>query len=69
MVKKTKMGRPPKPEADKKTRRITVPLTETNFEELKEYETLTGKGEHAQTVRDLFLESLRKHLAKLKKTK
>ncbi|GEM_PF-6879846 len=67
-MKKKKMGRPPKAEADKMKRRITMPLTETDFGALREYEKLTGKGEHAQTVRDLFLESLRKHLARLKKS-
>ena len=67
-MKKKKMGRPPKAEADKMKRRITMPLTETDFGDLQEYEKLTGKGEHAQTVRELFLEALRKRLAKLKKS-
>ena len=67
-MKKKKMGRPPKAEADKMKRRITMPLTDTDFGDLQEYEKLTGKGEHAQTVRELFLEALRKRLAKLKKS-
>jgi hypothetical protein len=67
-MKKAKMGRPPKAEADKLSRRITMPLTDADFQDLREYERLTGKGEHAQTVRELFLEALRKRLAKLKKT-
>ena len=67
-MKKKKMGRPPKAEADKMKRRITMPLTETDFGDLQEYEKLTGKGEHARTVRELFLEALRKRLAKLKKS-
>ena len=45
-----------------------MPLTDTDFGALREYEKLTGKGEHAQTVRELFLEALRKRLAKLKKS-
>jgi hypothetical protein len=67
-MKKKKMGRPPKDEADKLSRRVTVPLGETDFQSLLEYEKLAGTQEHAQTVRELFLESLRKRLAKLKKT-
>jgi hypothetical protein len=67
MKKKKKMGRPPKAEADKMKRRITVPLTDTDFQDLLDYEKEFGKREHAQTVRDLFLEALRKRLGKLKK--
>lgn len=61
------MGRPPKDDADKMKRRVTVPLTDTDFQSLLEYEKVAGTQEHAQTVRELFLESLRKRLAKLKK--
>ena len=61
------MGRPPKPEEDKLKRRLTVPLTESDFAALLEYEKEFGKREHAQTVRELFLEALRKKLSKVKK--
>ena len=66
-MKKKKMGRPPKREEDKHNRRITVPLTDTDFQDLLNYEKETGTGEHAQAVRDLFLASLRKFLSKKKK--
>jgi hypothetical protein len=66
-MKKKRMGRPPKREEDKHKRRITVPLTDTDFQDLLEYEQETGIGEHAQAVRDLFLDSLRKYLARKKK--
>ena len=66
-MKKKKMGRPPKPDQDKMKRRITVPLTESDFGDLVEYEKEFGKREHAQTVRELFLEALRKKLSKARK--
>ena len=67
MKKKTKMGRPPKADQDRMKRRITVPLTESDFGDLLEYEKEFGKREHAQTVRELFLEALRKKLNRAKK--
>jgi hypothetical protein len=66
-MKKTKMGRPPKAEEDLMKRRLTVPLTESDFADLLEYEKEFGKREHAQTVRELFLEALRKKLKRVKK--
>jgi hypothetical protein len=66
-MKKKKMGRPPKNDADKMNRRVTIPLTDTDFQSLLEYEKASGTEEHAQTVRELFLDALKKRLAKLKK--
>lgn len=63
------MGRPPKNEEDKHKRRVSMPLTESNYQDLLEYEELAGRNEHAQTVRSLFLENLQKQLAKLRKLK
>ncbi len=67
-MKKKKMGRPPKKEADKHKRRITLPLTDSDFQDLLEYEQESGTKEHAQAVRTLFLDSLRKYLTRKRKS-
>lgn len=63
------MGRPPKKEEDKHKRRVTLPLTDSNFQDLLEYEEIMGGQEHAQTVRSLFLEALQKKLSQLRRKK
>ena len=63
-MKKSKLGRPRKKESEKMSRRITVPLTQLDYADLLKYEKLTGKREHARTVRELFLKALRQLLAK-----
>jgi hypothetical protein len=45
-------------------RRITVPLTNSDFQDLLNYEKKFGMREHAQTVRILFLTALRQRLTK-----
>jgi integrase len=66
VMKKWRIGRPRKKEKDKMNRRVTVPLTDQDYKDLLKYERLFGKREHAQSVRELFLNALRKQLAKVK---
>jgi hypothetical protein len=66
-MRKSKLGRPPKKESEKMMKRITVPLTNQDYQDLLRYEKISGQREHAKTVRGLFLKALRKQLALAKK--
>jgi hypothetical protein len=58
-MRKKKMGRPPKKEADKRQHRVSLSLTGTDINGLKKFEDAISMDERAKAARLLFLDGLR----------